>query len=35
MRIAIQMDHVSKLDIKNDTTIALCLEAQKRNYELF
>jgi len=35
MRIAIQMDHVSKLDIKNDTTIALCLEAQKRNYELY
>ena len=34
MKIAVQMDHVSKLSIKGDTTLALCLEAQKRKFKL-
>ncbi len=33
--IAIQMDHVSTLDIKGDTTFALALEAQARGHRLF
>lgn len=33
--IAIQMDHVSTLDIKGDTTFALALEAQARGHKLF
>ena len=35
MKIAVQMDHVSKLSIKGDTTLALCLEAQKRKFTLY
>ena len=35
MKIAVQMDHVSKLSIKGDTTLALCLEAQKRKFKLY
>ena len=35
MKIAVQMDHVSKLNIKGDTTLALCLEAQKRKFRLY
>ena len=35
MKIAVQMDHVSKLSIKGDTTLALCLEAQERKYKLY
>ena len=35
MKIAVQMDHVSKLNIKGDTTLALCLEAQKRKFKLY
>ena len=35
MKIAVQMDHVSKLSIKGDTTLALCLEAQERKFKLY
>ena len=35
MKIAVQMDHVSKLNIKSDTTLALCLEAQERKFKLY
>ena len=31
MKIAVQMDHVSKLNIKSDTTLALCLEANQKH----
>ncbi len=33
--IAIQMDHISTLDIRGDTTFALALEAQARGHRLF
>ncbi|WP_297326615.1 glutathione synthase [uncultured Bartonella sp.] len=35
MKIAIQMDHISTIHIKGDTTFALALEAQRRGHELF
>lgn len=35
MKIAIQMDHISTIHIKGDTTFALALEAQARGHELF
>jgi len=35
LRVAFQMDHISSLNIAGDTTFALCLEAQKRNHEIF
>jgi len=35
MKIAIQMDHISSVHIKGDTTFALALEAQKRGHQLF
>ncbi len=35
MKVAVQMDHVSKLKIKGDTTLALCLEAQEREFKLY
>ena len=35
MKIAVQMDHVSKLSIKGDSTLALFLEAQKRKFKLY
>jgi len=35
MKIAIQMDHISTIHIKGDTTFALALEAQRRGYQLF
>ena len=34
-RVAFQMDHISSLNIEGDTTFALCLEAQNRNYKIF
>ena len=34
-RVAFQMDHISSLSIEGDTTFALCLEAQNRNYKIF
>jgi len=35
MKIAVQMDHISTIHIKGDTTFALCLEAAQRGFELF
>lgn len=35
MKIAIQMDHISTLQIQGDTTFALALAAQERGYSLF
>ena len=35
LRVAFQMDHISSLNIEGDTTFALCLEAQNRNYKIF
>ena len=33
--VAIQMDHISTIDIKSDTTYLLALEAQRRGHTLF
>ena len=35
LNVAIQMDHVSSIDINGDSTFVLGLEAQKRGYKLF
>jgi glutathione synthase len=35
LKIAVQMDHISKINIAGDTTFALCLEAQNRGHSLF
>lgn len=35
MKIAIQMDHISTIQIKGDTTFALALAAQERGHSLF
>ncbi|HYC64977.1 MAG TPA: glutathione synthase, partial [Reyranellaceae bacterium] len=35
LRVAIQMDHVSTIDIDGDSTFVLGMEAQKRGYELW
>lgn len=35
LRIAVQMDHISTIQIEGDSTFALMLEAQKRGHELF
>lgn len=35
MKIAIQMDHISTIHIKGDTTFALALEAQERGHQLY
>ena len=35
LKIAVQMDHISTVNITGDTTFALCLEAQARGHELF
>ncbi|MBB6261105.1 glutathione synthase [Paenochrobactrum gallinarii] len=35
MKIAVQMDHISTINITGDTTFALCLEAQARGHELY
>jgi len=35
MKIAVQMDHISTIHIKGDTTFALCLEALSRGHQLF
>lgn len=34
LNVAIQMDHVSSIDIKGDSTFVMALEAQKRGYNL-
>ena len=35
LKVAVQMDHVSSITIKGDSTFALCLEAQRRGHHLF
>ena len=35
LRVALQMDPISGIDIRGDTSFALALEAQKRGHELF
>ena len=35
LKIAVQMDHISTVNITGDTTFALCLEAQARGHALF
>ncbi len=35
LKIAVQMDHVSTITIKGDSTFALCLEAQRRGHSLY
>jgi len=35
LRVAVQMDHISTIDISGDSTFALMLEAQARGHELF
>ena len=35
LKIAVQMDHISRINIAGDTTFALCLEAQNRGHALF
>lgn len=35
LKVAVQMDHVSSITIKGDSTFALCLEAQRRGHRLF
>ncbi len=35
LNVAIQMDHVSSIDINGDSTFVMGLEAQKRGYNLF
>jgi glutathione synthase len=35
LKIAVQMDHISKINIAGDTSFALCLAAQDRGHELF
>ncbi len=35
LKIAVQMDHISTVNIAGDTTFALCLEAQLRGHKLF
>lgn len=35
LKIAVQMDHISTINITGDTTFALCLEAQARGHELY
>ncbi|QKV19761.1 glutathione synthase [Oricola thermophila] len=35
LKVAVQMDHISTIQIAGDTTFALCLEAQARGHELF
>ena len=35
MKIGVQMDHVSTINIEGDSTFALSMEAQSRGYELY
>ena len=35
LKIAVQMDHMSSVQIEGDTSFALCLEAQQRGHQLF
>lgn len=35
LKVAVQMDHISKINVAGDSTFALLLEAQKRGHQLF
>ncbi len=35
LKVGVQMDHISAINIAGDSTFALCLEAQARGHELF
>ncbi len=35
LKVGVQMDHISSVHIRGDSTFALCLEAQARGHELF
>ncbi|MCP4315128.1 MAG: glutathione synthase [Hyphomicrobiales bacterium] len=35
LKVAVQMDHVSTIQIEGDSTFAMCLEAQKRGHEIY
>jgi len=35
LKIGVQMDHISGIDIAGDSTFAMCLEAQNRGHSLF
>ena len=35
LKVGVQMDHISKISIRGDSTFALCLEGQARGHELF
>ena len=35
LRVAVQMDHISSINIEGDSTFAMCLEAQARGHRLF
>ncbi|MCR9137147.1 MAG: glutathione synthase [Alphaproteobacteria bacterium] len=35
LKVAVQMDHVSTIQIEGDSTFAMCLEAQDRGHSLF
>ena len=35
LKVAIQMDHVSSIDIDVDSTFVLGLEAERRGYEVW
>ena len=35
LKVGVQMDHISTINITGDSTFAMCLEAQQRGHELF
>ncbi|MEM9107341.1 MAG: glutathione synthase, partial [Pseudomonadota bacterium] len=35
LKVAVQMDHVSTIQIEGDSTFAMCLEAQERGHEVY
>src|SRR5690606_3579787 len=35
LKVAVQMDHISTVNLTGDTTFALSLEAQRRGHELY
>ncbi|MFZ1815511.1 MAG: glutathione synthase [Rhizobiaceae bacterium] len=35
LKVGVQMDHISTVNIRGDSTFAMCLEAQARGHELF
>jgi glutathione synthase len=35
LKVGVQMDHISTISIRGDSTFALCIEAQNRGFDLF